>query len=59
MLIELFTKPLKKKQSQDTIIKFIKTSVKSISEKSTDEITYVRVVADEQNEIQHYRKSLN
>ena len=49
----------KKKQSQGTITKFIKTLVKSISEKNTDEITYVRMVADEQNEMQHYRKSLD
>ena len=55
MLIDLFTKPL---QSQATIIKFVKTLVKFISESHTDEITYVRLVADERNDIQHYRKSL-
>ena len=59
MHIDLFTKPLQKKQSQDTIIKFIKTLVKSISENHTDEIMYVRLVADKPSEIQHYRKSLS
>ena len=59
MHIDLFTKPLQKKQSQDTIIKFIKTLVKVISENHTDEIMYVRLVADKPSEIQHYRKSLS
>ena len=45
MQIDLFTKPLQKNQSQDTIIKFIKTLVKFISENHTDEITFVRWVA--------------
>ena len=59
MHIDLFTKPLQKKQSRDTIIKFIKTLVKFISENHTDEIMYVRLVADKPSEIQHYRKSLS
>ena len=59
MHIDLFTKPLQKKQSQDTIIKFIKTLVKVISENHTVEIMYVRLVADKPSEIQHYRKSLS
>ena len=41
----------KKKQSQDTITKFIKTLVKFISENHTDQIMYVRLVADEPSEI--------
>ena len=49
----------KKKQSQDTITKFIKTLVKFISENHTDEIMYVRLVADKSSEIQHYQKSLS
>ena len=49
----------KKKQSQDTITKFIKTFVKFISENHTDEIMYVRLVADKSSEIQHYQKSLS
>ena len=59
MHIDLFTKPLQKKQSQDTIIKFIKTLVKVISENHTVEIMYVRLVADKPSEIQHYRKLLS
>ena len=60
MQIDLFTKPLQKKQSQDTITKFIKTLVKFISENHTDEIICVRlVVADKPSEIQHYQKSLS
>ena len=46
-------------QSQDTMIKFIKALVKFASENHSDEIKYVRLVADEPNEIQHYRKSLS
>ena len=46
MYIDLPTKPLQKKQSQNTIIKFIKILVKFICEKHTDEKTYVRLVAD-------------
>ena len=49
----------KKKQSQDTITKFIKTLVKFISENHTDQIMYVRLVADKPSEIQHYRNSLS
>ena len=48
-----------KKQSQDTVIRFIKTLVKFISENHTDEITYVRLVAHGPNQIQHYRKTLS
>ena len=59
MPIDLFIKPLQKKQSQDTIKKFIKTLVKFISENQTDQIMYVRLVADEPSEIQYYRKSLS
>ena len=59
MQIDLFTKPLQKKPSQDTITKFVKTLVKFISENQTDQIMYVRLVADEPSEIQHYRKSLS
>ena len=44
----------KKNQSQNTIIKFIKTLVKFIGENHTGEITFARLVADERNEIQHY-----
>ena len=54
MQIDLFTKPLQKRQSLDTITKFIKTLVKFISEDHTDEIVYVRLVANETCEIQHY-----
>ena len=50
---------IKRKQSQGTITKCIKTLVKFISENHTDEIMYVRLVADEPSEIQHYRKSLS
>ena len=53
MQINLFTKPLQKKQGQNTIIKFKKTLVKLICEKHTDKISYIRLVADEPNEIQH------
>ena len=49
----------KKKQSQDTITKFVKTLVKFISENHTEEIMYVTLVANEPSEIQHYRKSLS
>ena len=59
MQIDLFTKPLQKKQIQDTIIKFIKTLVKFISENHTDKITCTGFVADEPHEIQQYRKSLS
>ena len=59
MQIDLFTKPLQKKPSQDTIRKFVKTLVKFISENQTDQKIYVRLVADEPSEIQHYRKSLS
>ena len=55
----MFTKPLQKKQSQDTITKFIKTLVKFISENHTGDIICARLVADEPSEIQHYRKSLS
>ena len=48
----------KKKQGQDTIIKFIKTSVKFVCENNTDEKRY-RLVPDEPNVTQHYRKSLS
>ena len=41
----------KEKQSQDNIIEFIKTLVKFINENHTDEITYVRLVVDEPNEM--------
>ena len=58
MRIDLFTRPWQKKQSQDTIIKFIKTLVNFMSENHTDDITYVRSVADKPNEIQHYLESL-
>ena len=42
--MNLFTKPLQKKQGQDTITKFIKTLVSFISENQTDEIMlcYIR-----------------
>ena len=36
MEIDLFTKPLEEKHNQYTIIKFIETSVKSISENNID-----------------------
>ena len=58
MQIDLLTKPLQKKKSQDTINKFIETLVTLFSENLTDEIMYVKLVADEPNEIQHYRESL-
>ena len=48
----------KKKQGQDTTIKFIKTSVKFVCENNTDQIRY-RLVSDEPNVTQHYRKSLS
>lgn len=54
MRIDLFARPWQKKQSQDTIIKFIKTLVNFMIENDTDDITYVRSVADKPNEIQHY-----
>ena len=62
MLIDLFTKAwnlYKKKQSQDTINRFIKTLVKLFSENHTDKRMYVRLVADKPSEIQHYWKSLS
>ena len=59
MQIDLFTKPSQKKQSQDTIIKYIKALVKFVGENHTNEITYVRLVPDELNEIQHYQKLLS
>ena len=49
----------KKKRSQDTINKFIETLVTLFSENLTDEIMYVKLAADEPNEIQHYRESLS
>ena len=49
----------KKKQSQDTITKFIQTLVKFISKSHIDEIMYVRLVADEPSVVQHYRKLLS
>ena len=54
MQIDLFNKLLQKKKSQDSITKFMKTLVKIISENHTDEIMYVRLMADKQSEIQHY-----
>ena len=48
-----------KKESQDTITKFIKTLVKFISENHTDEIMYVKLVAEKPSEMHHYRKSLS
>ena len=55
MQIDLFTKSLlQKKQSQDTITKFVTTLVKFISENHTDKIMYVRLVADRPSEIQLY-----
>ena len=51
--------PYKKKQSQDTITKFIQTLVKFISKSHIDEIMYVRLVADEPSVVQHYRKLLS
>ena len=39
-------KPFQKKQSQDTINRFIKTLVKLFSENHTDKRMYVRLVAD-------------
>ena len=59
MRIDLFTRPWQKKQSQDTIIKFIKTLVNFMIENDTNDITYVRSVADKPNEIQHYWESLS
>ena len=59
MQIDLLTKPLQKKKSQGTINKFIETLVTLFSENLTDEIMYVKLVADEPNEIQHYRESLS
>ena len=57
MQIDMFPKPLqKKKPSQNTITKFIKTLVKFISENHTGKI---RLVADKPSEIQHYQKSLS
>ena len=48
-----------RKQSQDTITNLIKTLVKFISQNHTDEIIYIRLVADEPSERQHYRKTLS
>ena len=60
MQTNLFTKPLQKSQeSQDTITKFVKTLVKFISQNHTDEIMYVREVADKPSEMQYSRKSLS
>ena len=53
MFIDLFTKSLQKKQSQDTSTKFIKILLKFISESYTDKIIYIRLVADKPREIQH------
>ena len=50
---------IKKKQSQDTITKFIQTLVKFISKSHIDEIMYVRLVAEEPTVVQHYRKLLS
>ena len=49
----------KRKQSQDTITEFLKTLVKFINENHTDELVYVRLVAEEPSEIQYNRKSLS
>ena len=43
--------PLQQKQSRDTMIKCIKTLVKRLRENHIDEITYVRLVDEEPNEI--------
>ena len=53
---QTFTK--KKIQRQNTIIKFVKTLINFVSQNHTDKITHVRLVADEPNEIRHYRKSI-
>ena len=55
---QTFTKKKKKIQKQKTIIKFVKTLINFISQNHTDKITHVRLVADEPNEIRHYRKSI-
>ena len=74
MQVDLFTKLLLKRKkektqtnkqtnnqtkNQDTIIKFIKISLKFVCENHTDEITYVRFVAHKSNETHRYRKSLS
>ena len=51
IIITKMQEPLQKKQSQDTIIKCTKTLVKLLRENHTDEITYVRLVDEEPNEI--------
>ena len=48
----------KKIQRQNAIIKFMKALIKFISQNHTDEITYVRLAADEPNEMRYYRKSI-
>ena len=53
MPIDLFKKLLQKKQSQDSITKFITTLVKIISENHTDGIMYVKLMVDKPSEIQH------
>ena len=53
---QTFTKT--KIQRQNTIIKFVKTLINFVSQNHTDKITHVRLVADEPNEIRHYRKSI-
>ena len=53
---QTFTK--KKIQRQNTIIKFVKTLINFVSQNHTDKITHVRLLADEPNEIRHYRKSI-
>ena len=59
LLICLPTKYLQKKRSQVTIIKFIKALIKFISENYTNKISYVRLVVDEPNEIQHPKSLSN
>ena len=51
VIITKMQEPLQKKQSQDTIIKCTKTLVTLLRENHTDEITYVRLVDEEPNEI--------
>ena len=51
VIITKMQEPLQQKQSQDTMIKCIKTLVKRLRENHIDEITYVRLVDEEPNEI--------
>ena len=44
MFIDLFTKSLQKKQSQDTSTKFIKILLKFLSESYTDKIIYIYLI---------------